>query len=260
MFCPPRLSLTCAAHSLCTGVMLWRASAWTRDFLARWWAAGATLFSGTFLRSFSWEQRILNSLWRDEAARFFVVPHCTLNAPCDAAPASGALVVHCMGAAAAIRVARLSVAARALEQSHPDAEATSGARSTSSGSGPAAHQLLLLQAASDEQPLAATLARELPHLRLVAPPANAALSHLLAALRAASVLVALDGDAPLAGALLRALDAHPLVLDVRRSAHLPAACSAVVRSLRDAGMSYHHVVRSSELLERVFQLVNAEVS
>jgi hypothetical protein len=93
-------------QNLCTGVMAWRASDWSRNFLAEWWRDADTRWGGTFRHAFAWEQRILNAVWSEHASRFFVAPYCALNAECgttDALP----MVVHCMGADASTRMARV---------------------------------------------------------------------------------------------------------------------------------------------------------
>ena len=97
-------------QNLCTGVMLWRATTWSRSFLKFWWLDGETRFSGTFRHSFSWEQKILNAIWKADSDKFLVVPHCTINAACEAPASSGAFVVHCMGEELKTRLNRIAIA------------------------------------------------------------------------------------------------------------------------------------------------------
>jgi hypothetical protein len=105
-------------QNLCTGVMAWRATDWSRDFLAEWWRDADTRWGGTFRHAFAWEQRILNAVWSEHASRFFVAPYCALNAECGTTDAEP-MVVHCMGADASTRMARVErEKARAIGAAH----------------------------------------------------------------------------------------------------------------------------------------------
>jgi hypothetical protein len=205
-------------QNLCTGVMLWHASAWSAQFLRDWWRDAETRFGGTFKQSFSWEQRVINALWHDVASHIYVVPYCVLNAPCSSAPRSGAAVVHCMGADASTRIARL-----ALQE---DAQRTAAASDT--------------HASDDDNDDGGVL---VIGDALPPPPDGVRVTFvttrtspvgvLRTLLQRWRIVVAFAGEGPLVAALLRVTKrANTDVVDVRTTSMLSAHCR---RATSDAG-------------------------
>jgi hypothetical protein len=205
--------------NLCTGVMAWRASRWSSDFFKLWWQDAETRWGGTFVHAFSWEQRILNALWPSHVDHFYVVPHCALNAPCNTSLThSHAMVVHCMGAEAPTRLARVE-----LELAGE----------------PASTSLLLV-----DVPLSA-----LPHSRVdekrIATLEARTWAGALVELQAHGVIAAAADDAALiAVALERVRSDRWTLLDVRAPGDADSMrCKAFVAAARRAGMRYEHLLK-----------------
>ena len=248
-------------ENLCTGIMLWRASVWTRDFLALWWADATTRFGGTFMQSFSWEQRILNAIWHDVAERFYVVPYCVLNAPCATPPQSGAAVVHCMGADQHTRLTRVALA-EDDRRAHGVASLQFAARQQQQQQQlPSAQRMAALTTTTRRGIVAigtrvdSDALRGPTSMRVRVVDRQTPLDDALSSLLAARVVVAHDGDAPLIAALVDAMqsvdkrqvvrsDINLTLVERRESVVLAASCRDVVARARARGIVYQRLTTS----------------
>lgn len=208
--------------NLCTGVMAWRASRWSSEFFKLWWQDATTRWGGTFVHAFSWEQRILNALWPSQADHFYVVPHCALNAPCNASLThSHAMVVHCMGAEAPARLARVE-----LELAGE----------------PAPSSLLLV-----DVPLASLPQSRVIEKRIATLEART-WADALNELQAHGVIAATADDAALIAVALESVRSDRwTLLDMRAAIDAESMhCKAFVAAARRAGMRYEHVQKPSQ--------------
>jgi hypothetical protein len=236
-------------QNLCTGVMLWRASAWTAQFLELWMRDAATRWGGTFLQSFSWEQRIINALWHERATRFYVAPYCVLNQACSAPPRSGAAVVHCMGAELHIRLARFALAEQDRFEPPPPPRRLAHASSSLASSNAGAGAVVVVIVGSDDADSVPAAQRSRHELRVI--DRRTTFDDAVRALREARVAIALDGDAPLVAALVRlladqrhrdpsaSLAARVVVVDVQPTSTLSLSCRRVSQQARANGIDYH---------------------